>query len=178
MFKSQRAQAITAVIVAVVLAAAYIIWMPVNQTVNKQLSAFAYRLGDAESGESVDIIISGTVKRKLFRPVKSFEGSLEVSSLKETQGNWLVFLYVSGEGVLMYHQGPEPIYMGTIALQGKLDSVLLLIDERRISGEGYGWSGENGYVIAAPATSREEAVAAAARIAATSEIYGTITDWS
>lgn len=124
---------------------------------NKVYYGVSYRLGSSEEFEDVKISIDGYLSKGLFKGDK-FEGSITVG---EKQLSKLDMRFDKrGSAVLFYYDDKTGDYTayGTIFTSDmKKEFVITVLEKDEEEGQKL-WSGKNGFMIAAPASNREEAL--------------------
>lgn len=152
---------IIAIIFTVILIV--IVFYTYPRQINKSLEGIVYRNGSENNNyeEKVDIKINGTLRYNLLGN-KVFKGAIKING-KDTfkfSGEQLniVFLPLLGTNVGELHNFYSDIFVyGFIYINGEFDQLTIQKIEKYSNGE-VGWKVENGLMISAPATNRNEAV--------------------
>lgn len=145
----------------------YYFWYTSPIEVSKVYEGILYQLGSENSDveEKVEIKLVGEVKRKLFSNIK-FSGNIQIDSemippahAKEDKiqfeignnhvnGSPITYIDLAADGVSKF---------GNIYITNDLNTFVITVYAQTEDG-GSSWNSKDGKVIAAPATSREEAL--------------------
>lgn len=144
--------------------AAYWFW---PKTVDFEAQGMKYRLGEAGAAEERPLKVS--IQGKLYRnlkgdrifkgtvelegeenPVPEEQRSLEITKFRGTDYYWLVYHYIADAK-------PRTFSQGNLYANGDFSKIAIALFTRE--GDGGHWGAEDGLMIAAPASNREEAVA-------------------
>ena len=150
---------ITAIVCSVMIAS----WYFTPKQINKTMHGFSYQLGNEESGENIDIKINGEL-RKTFTGKKIFKGIIDIEGIdypmtpqeREVEMNFvenqdfMVYKYIDKEDS---DYKPEMFNLGAIHINNTFSQLTI----RKIDKDG-SWNGNNGLMITAPATDRNEAL--------------------
>lgn len=139
-------------------------WYLVPKPVHKKLDGFAYQLGNEEGGEMVEIEIDGK-QRYTFTGTRIFTGTIEVEGQElpvPPQARELELKFEAGNSSALFYlyltkENGNPKYeiysLGQINTNKDFSQLTI----RKLNEEG-SWSGSEGWMIAAPATNRKEAL--------------------
>ena len=152
---------IIAIIFTVILIV--IVFYTYPRQINKSLEGIVYRNGSENNNyeEKVDIKINGTLRYNLLGN-KVFKGAIKINGKDTFKFNGeqlnIVFLPLLGANVGELHHFYSDIFVyGYIYINGEFDQLTIQKVEKYSNGE-VGWKVENGLMISAPATNRNEAV--------------------
>lgn len=142
-------------------------------TINTELPAVKYRLGDEKNFENILIKIDGTYQRRLFSAdifrgtiyIEGFEFTNESSGFAnfkstladihvDTDGyGFYKYIKVSGDGEI------QDLMQGNIFIKDKFSMLTMTIMEKsNLDDSISGWNSQTGLMISAPAQSRDEAL--------------------
>jgi len=153
---------IIAIIFTVILIV--IVFYTYPRQINKSLEGIVYRNGSENNNyeEKVDIKINGTLRYNLLGN-KVFKGAIKING-KDTfkfNGEQLniefKFPLLGKNGGVLQHFYSDIFVYGFIYINGEFDQLTIQKHEKYSNGE-VGWKVENGLMISAPATNRNEAV--------------------
>ncbi|HHW01205.1 MAG TPA: hypothetical protein GXX35_00035 [Thermoanaerobacterales bacterium] len=122
-----------------------------------RMEGIGFRSGDVSFEEKVSVKIDGWYSKKLRG--NEFEGSMfindnelhEVNFKFDKYGNSSIFSYREDKG--------EYDFFGELFVDGRFEKLAICVFEKDIKNPGAShWSSKDGFVIAAPAASRDEAL--------------------
>ncbi len=152
-----------AIIIIFIAFAAY--WF-FPHTVALNTEGFKYRLGkeNIAYGESLQVHVNGKAYRRLGEKVKFIgEIQLEGKNTPINENRWQVELLIDQtNGKLLYVRRNNTMLhetIGTLFVNRNISEMTIAVMEEYEDGNGGGWSGEDGLMISAPASNREEALA-------------------
>ena len=148
---------------------ACMLWYLSPHNVNKTFVGVLYQLGieNAHNAEQVTIEVHGKIQRHLFRPM-SFKGRIRINDeLLPPRGSFEDELTINlgkdhyGGPIHYFNREEMRIYSyGSLFFNKNFSQLTIVKYEMRKNGENtsYGWNSENGWMIAAPAADRTEAL--------------------
>lgn len=144
------------IIAAVIVAVLAVCVLPWRHRIDCTLQGIQCRLGDADYIENRTVYIKGVYSNYLFRDDK-FNGKIEVEGYEYTSGVDVALFFVgNAAGISIYDDTVKEHRYMSMYTTPTFSKLVLLVFE--LEGMGSSWSGENGLIIAAPATDRKQAV--------------------
>lgn len=126
--------------------------------ISKDFNGIMYRLGDANYLENVKISIQGNISKGLLKGDK-FEGDILIGDEKLTKISMKFDDFDRGN--LFYYDenvGEYRTYGDLISNNMKNEFTIIVLEENEEKSGSSSWSGKDGLMISAPASSRDEAL--------------------
>ncbi len=145
-------------------------------SINEEIPAVKYRLGEEGVIENITIKIDGTYRRRLFSD-DIFSGSICIEGYDFTNAksgfsnliSTLADIHIDSKGYGRYdyvkmnsNSNLEYLFQGEIFVKDKFSMITMTINEERSSDNpNGGWNSTSGILISGPAETRKEALAIA-----------------
>lgn len=158
---------------SILLGSSAIYFLPLKYKIDKTLDGFQTKIGHDEYNEKITIEVKGTYNKYLMKN-DTFKGSISTNLHGEvwdiTKGE--IVFYDNMGNMSSWTRGNDgqsiSEYFGNLICEPDFSEVLLLVHEQ--TGEGSGWSGEDGLYISAPAKNKEESIKIARKLGNKNEL--------
>lgn len=154
LFVSNPRFLIFTVIIAVLSLCIYYSW---PRNININYDGVKYQAGNQNTYENVKVNVEGKLRKKLFSGEAEFNGKIIMDGTTldySKYPNYPLTFNSKGAGTLNYIKSGKTIAYGSIVISDSFKDMAVMIYEND------GWSSQDGWVIFAPCSNREEAAAA------------------
>lgn len=138
------------IIAAILSLCIYYSW---PRNININYDGVKYQAGNQNTCENVKINVEGKLRKKLFSGEAEFNGKIIADGINLDYSNYPLTFTNKGLGVLDSIKSGNFITYGSIIISNTFDNMTIMIYK---NGE---WSSEDGWLISAPCSNREEAAA-------------------
>ena len=150
-----------------IVVAILLIWYKIPVSKHRTFEGVLFQLGaeNAHVVQPVEVEIKGVFKRYFFKP-RVFEGTLRIGDERlpppgSREEKLKIRLGKMEESqIRTYDENGDFYFFGLLRLNHNVSKVAITVNEQ-LENSSTHWSSEDGMVIAAPATNREEALAIA-----------------